>query len=285
MSEKTCKNMLLLCIFVGALYLADVLTMIFIGGMSNFVVYSSAWVRYFILFLVIISIFVLARQKKQNIQLNRFVFPSAKLLVISALLCFITSAFSFYHAYSQFLTPTTNFGHLRGTSQARVFALSIRLIFAMCILFFGVFLILLVKNRKRMVVQKSLHRNFALIGVFALCVMPIIFYSEYPFSVHRIIYVLRVCSALCALIFCIKFVGLMFSERTPAFICTLKSSGLCAFLMCTCINIPNTIIIVASGNFSVFDYATNILLIFIGLLGAVCSLTICKLQAISSNQL
>ncbi len=274
MSKTTCKNVLIFCIFVGALYLADVFTMITAGGNSNFVVYSNAWVRYIILLIIILGINIIVFVKKENMQIKRFIFPNYKLLVLTGIVSIATSAVGVYHAYVQFVFPSTNFGHARGTEQLKLFALSARLIFAICILFFGIFLILLVYNQNQLAPKKSVYRNFALIGIFALCVLPIILYSEYPFSVHRIIYTIRACNSLFALTFTVKFVGLMFKDRTTSLLCSLQSYGISAFLMCTCINIPNTTYMFFSNQFVAFDFIINILFIFIGLLGAASAVVI-----------
>ncbi len=276
MSRNTCVKMLLLCVFMGVLYSFDIITMLMFGNGESFVIFGTVWVRYILLAIVVALIFIIPRLKNNSKELKTFNFSAPQMFFICGAVALYLTAVTFYHAYSQYVFPNTNFGHMQGSIQTKIFALIVRLVFASSALVYSVFCFICARKTTNINQNKSITKVLGLIGALAFCVLPIILYSENPSSVHRIVYIMRICCALSALFFYIKLLGLFYIERTKDANNALFSGGLCVFLLCTCINIPNTFYIIFIGSFNFFDIGINLFLIPLGIVGALSSLAICN---------
>ncbi len=272
MKRKWCAFLIILSIATGVLRLADLLLLSEEG--TGFVLWGSVWLRYIIIAIAIFIIYAVSRMQSIKSEIKA-INLSPLLLVAIGTISAVAAISCTSYAVRQFVLPTTSFGHALGGGAMLVVAFVVRLLLALTLFTFALFCILLANYKKNVIFEKNYLRTLGLIGAVAFCIIPIIMYSQTPASISRIVYILNVCSALSALVFVTVLLGVMFKKPFNAQKSQIAASGLVCFLMCTCILLPQTLLLYIP--FSFYNLFLAILLAFIGVLGAVAALQTSKM--------
>ncbi len=268
MKQKACVFAIFICIATGVLRFLDLL---FLSEKdTGFILYGNVWYRYALIAAVIVAIYALAHMQKltgEIVNINK----SPLLFAVIGIVSVFTSIGAAFNAMRQFVLPSTNFGHALSGTTMLTFAFVVRLGFAVSLLVFAVFSLIFAFYKKNVVFEKNFLRTLGLFGAIAFCILPVLEYSQNPASVNRIVNILSVCSTLSALVFYTSFLGVMFKKPYKNQKAQLAASGLICFLMCTCIQLPQTVLLVPQ-TFSFYSIFLTGLLALIGLLGAITAL-------------
>lgn len=180
---------------------------------------------------------------------------------------------AFQYAISEFAVPTTSFGTPEGGSTLQLVVFWMRMLVSISLLCLGVWFALLTGRAKPLAPERTITRTIGLFSCIALFLLPVLRYAEHPSTLYRTLTVLPVFSALAALWFLVQFVGALCTPHTPRMRAKLSASGLLAFFLCTCIELPQTFWQMSTHGVTLFALSISALLGILGLLGALTALT------------
>ncbi len=304
MLYKTCVYSIVLCVVIGALRAVDLL--LFSEEITNFVTFQSVWLRYAVLAAAIAAFYVVFKRlvlkstkatttgaiknsaksaatdaiknstaESTSESIIKELRPNYVMLAVLSVLLFVAGVMSLFNAFSEFIAPTTNFGHFQSPLSMLIFAYATRLVFAIGLIIFGVFCAVICTGKKVLKFEKTFTRAIGLTGAVAFCLLCTLRYAQHPASVHRITYILSVCSAIAALVFVTKLLGVMYKEPAPKVKWGLISSGLSCFLMCTCIEFVQAVLLLPQG-IDAYTLVLSATLAMLGIFGAQTALSISK---------
>ncbi len=272
MRHKLCVVSIIACAVLGLLRALDLVFLSESG--TNFVTVSSVWLRYAVLAVAIVAFYVIfqkiAKSKKdlQALNLNSIIMCALGSFAVA------TSIFAMLYAVNELNFPTTNFGHFQSSAFMLLFAFGVRSVFAVSLFLFGVFCSTVGVKNKKLEFKKSTLRVIGFLGAVSFCFLCTLRYAESPASVHRITNILSVCSALSALVFYTKLIGVMYKKPSAKVSNDLVCSGLTAFLLCTCIELPQTLFLMG-GAFNLYTLLMSVTTALLGVLGAHTALKVC----------
>ena len=272
MKKSVCRALLMLSVLLGALRFADLL--FFTEPSTGFVALGSVWIRYTVLFCFAAAlIFAPAADKKAPVRIVAL--PAQAVCAAAAVPAFVAGALAQWYAIREFQSPTTALGkaaqQASQTQAADMMTLSffaLRMILGISLWVFGVWLVMLYLRKTPLKPELSALRTIGFWGSAGFYALVILRYAENPASVHRILHILPIFSALAALLFITKLIGLLCVECTPAYARSTAAAGVFAFLMCTCIELPQGIWQMLQGQISLLNIALALLLSLIGICGA-----------------
>ncbi len=273
MKRSACFAAIIISLGLCVFNLIDLI--FFIDIQTGFVTVGSVWIRYGALLAAIITIYILGKKYAYNEPVQELKLPVPKFFYAIGGAAFFAGAFAVSRAFAQYFTPTTNFGHVESGSASITFALTVRLAFAFALLIFYVFCLVVAVKKYVFVCKRDPVRMLGFLSIVAFCLLSALRYTENPVSMNRIMYILPVCSALAALAFLTVLIGFLHNEPSPKNGAKLAVSGLCAFLLCTCTEVVQMLFNAISG-FSFYSFSVSLMLVLIGILGAIAALTVSK---------
>lgn len=273
MKRNVCFAALAICIAAGVGRFWDLIANSEVGG-SGFVTLGSVWVRYGVLALLVVGLFVLGKTARAKQTLESVELPMPPLTAVLAVCALCSGVMGAAYAVNQFAHPTTSLGHAEAGAAAIMFAFVLRFVFAVSMLVFGVWCVVLCLRKQPLQPAKGLARTLGFFGVVAFCILPLIRYAENPASVYRILRILPICSALAAMLFVVRLLGTLCVTFTPARRGELACAGLCAFLLCTCVEAPQLLWQMQTTGVAVAELWTGATLALLGCVGATTALAV-----------
>lgn len=274
MKRNACLAALAACIAAGAVRFWDLTSNS--EAWTGFVTRGSVWLRYGVLALLVICFFALSKLVRTQRTLAELALPQPPLLAVTAVCALFSGGLGVQYAVEQFVFPSTSLGHAEGGAALLAFALGLRLAFALSMMLFGVWCALLALRRQPLCPKAGVARVLGFFGVVAFCVLPLLRYAENPASVSRILRILPICSALAAMLFVVKLLGTLCVTLTPARRGEVAFAGLCAFLLCTCVELPQLLWQMQAANVTPLELATGATLGLLGCVGAAMALAVSK---------
>ena len=258
MKRNVTLALLLACVAAGALRLLDLC--LFTQPETGFVTLGSVWLRYGVLALLFVAIQAAALLHKEDAAPVALHVSAPVLWVLVAIAAAVSSLAALLYAVAQFSMPTTNFGLALGEGGSSMLlgvALLLRLTVALSLLVFCGFAALMAARSAPLAWEASGTRLAGLFGCLGFFILPVLRYVENPASVHRILIILPIFSAVLALVFVVKLVGTLCASISAN---TLAAAGLSAFLLCTCIELPQTIWQAVQGGATLLQISLSVLL-------------------------
>lgn len=265
MKKSICAVLLSCSVFAGILRLLDCI--FFTEPATGFVTLGSPWLRYGLL-LLLAGMIALAPARKQQAQPLAVTLPLSPLYAVLAVWAVLAGGVMLGAAARKLIAPTASLDiAFKGTGmQLLMFVL--RMGVGLSLLAFGVWCFLLFKRKTPLTPEKSITRTAGFAGSIFLYLLTLLRYAENPASVHRILHILPIFAALSALMFVVKLLGLLCLPCDTQRARTTAGSGVFAFLLCTCIGLPQILWQWTTGTFVLTDFLLTVLLAGIGIAGA-----------------
>ncbi len=282
MKKSFCSALLIASVLLGALRFADLL--LFTELNTGFVTFGSVWLRYAVLFgFVAVLIFAPSADKKAPAYAVSL--PAQPVFAAAAVPAFVAGALAQWYAIQEFNAPTTAMGKAAQQQAAQTHSLDmmtlsffgLRMVLGISLWVLGVWLVLLYLRKTPLKPETSVVRTIGFWGSAGFYALVILRYAENPASVHRILHILPIFSALAALLFITKMIGLFCVECTPAYARGTAAAGIFAFLMCTCIELPQAVWQTVHGQISLLNITLALLLGLIGISGAALAAKLSKI--------
>ncbi|MEG1274297.1 MAG: hypothetical protein RSD27_01270 [Ruthenibacterium sp.] len=276
MKRKDCLAALLMCAAAGAVRFWDLAANSEVG--TGFVTLGSVWVRYGVLALLVAGVFVLARVCGTKTEQGSLPVPAPLVFALTSAVALCVGVMLLNAAVREFVMPTTSFGGVQNGAGMRTLAFLLRLMCGVGFVLFCVWCLALCLRKAPLSSQRGAARTLGFCAMPAFLVLPVLRYAENPASVHRILYILPFCSALGALVFVIKLLGILCAPLTPERRSSTAAAGVCAFLLCTCIELPQRVWQLTDIGATALSLWTSVLLGLVGVLGAATALAVSEKQ-------
>ncbi|NLS84070.1 MAG: hypothetical protein GXZ14_00420 [Ruminococcaceae bacterium] len=239
MKKTPCTVFLAAAVLLGIIRTVDLCLFTEVGT-EGFVSVGSAWQRY-----AVMAVFALALlfypNNKNDKSIKSTSLAARSELAVAGDLALISGVLAAVYSVTQLLTPTTMFGMEQLGAGLMLFAFALRFILSLGLLAFGAWLLMLYKHKEPLSPQRGTMRTLGFCGVMGFFVLTILRYAEMPASVHHMLAILPIFSALSALIFTSKLLGTICVDGTAAHRHSLCTSAIFAFFMCTCIGLPQMV--------------------------------------------
>lgn len=246
---------LYLCVAVGAARFVDML--LFTEHDTGFVTAGSIWLRYGVLALALAVLSFILHKAPVSAA------PATQPRVLQVLLCLLAAqaaACTALRAVTELLLPTTSFGNGESGVTTQVFALMLRITMAAALLCLCILCV-------RALLHSSTPRAYVLFALLAFFVLTLLRYAEDPASLHRITHILPLFSSMAALAFFVKWISPLWLVPDEHRLRSLRFCGFCAFLLCTCIELPQTLLQTVTHGSSLYAVAFSLLLGTLGIIG------------------
>ncbi|MEG2931818.1 MAG: hypothetical protein RR825_08515, partial [Ruthenibacterium sp.] len=239
MRRNACVAALLACVAAGAVRFWDLTANSEAG--TGFVTQGSVWVRYGALAALVVGIWILARVCGAKTTQEKLPVPTPLLFALSAAAALCAGVLMLNNAVQEFAVPTTSLGCIEGGAGMRTLALLLRMACGLGLLMFCAWCAVLCVRKTPLTPQRGVARTLGFLATLGFLTLPVLRFAENPASVHRILYILPFCAALAALVFVIKLLGILCVPLTPERRSETAIAGACAFLLCTCIELPQRV--------------------------------------------
>lgn len=246
---------LYLCAAVGAARFVDML--LFTEHDTGFVTAGSIWLRYGVLALALAVLWFILRKAPVSTA------PATQPRVLQILLCLLSAqaaACTAVRAVTELLRPTASFGSVESGVTTQIFALMLRMTMAVALMCLCILCV-------RALLHSSTPRAYVLFALLAFFVLTLLRYAENPASPHRITHILPLFSAMAALAFFVKWISPLWLVPDEQRLRSLRFCGFCAFLLCTCIELPQTLLQAVTRGSSLYAVALSLLLGILGIIG------------------
>ena len=272
MKRNACIAALLACVACGAVRLWDLCANS--EAETGFVTQGSVWLRYGILAAFVVAVCMLARVCTAKTPLDSFALPVPPVFALLAAAALGSGMIALQYAVNEFTYPTTSLGRLESGAGLMLFALVLRLTFGISLLLLSAWCAVLCLREAPLQPQAGAVRVLGFLAVIGLFILPVLRYAENPASVHRILRILPICAALSAMVFGVKLLGVFCVSLSAERRRTTAVAGVCAFLLCTCIGLPQLLWQVAQGGATLLQAWVTVTLALLGVIGAFTALAV-----------
>lgn len=279
MKRNTVRGLLGMCLLLGIACGLDLL--LFTDMETGFTTVGSIWLRYGIMAVAVgvcYAVPALAARKATDAlpaDAQPQIQPPAVLCIFLAAACAVCCGMGLRYAVREFEMPTTMFGIPEAGALMQTVAFWMRMGLALGMMVLCVWFGLLAARSEPLKPQPSVLRAMGIIGVFTMLFLPVLRYVENPSTVYRAVLIVPIFSAVAGVWFAVQLVGVLCRANRAAMRSKLAAAGLIAFLLCTCVGVPQGVFVLWQGKANGMLLYTCLVLGLLGVLGAVTALQAC----------
>lgn len=252
-------------VLLGVAHVLELL--FFTQGTAGFVTVGSVWLRYGLLFGYLGVVAVGARLSGPRGVQRQYALPPAGLLLVLAALSAAAGIAGVGNAVGKLLSGSGIFGGLEYSMGMRLLAFLLRFLSGASLMTFGGWCFVLARRGQPLQKEEGTVRSAGFAAVFGFFLLPLLRYADNPATIYRVTRILPIFSALGALYFAVKLLGILCAEPTAEFARSLCASGLSVFFLGTCLEFPQTLWSFFYGDASVPQLALSAALGALGVLG------------------